>query len=163
DQVFPILTPRALDPAHPFPFIPNQGSCVIFAVVRRSDHTPIRDLVLLPTAIPRSIRVGGKAARYVTTETLIARSSYLRFPAYDVQGAAACRLLRDSDIEIEEEAEDLVLTFRSAIKRRKRGRVIRLEMEDGIDPGLESVLLEELGGSEAILTETGGFLGIGDL
>jgi polyphosphate kinase len=72
-------------------------------------------------------------------------------------------VLRDSDIEIEEEAEDLVMTFRSAIKRRRRGRVIRLEMEDGIAPELEAVLKEELGGSEALLTETGGFLGIGDL
>jgi polyphosphate kinase len=78
-------------------------------------------------------------------------------------GAAAFRVLRDSDIEIEEEAEDLVLTFRSAIKRRRRGRVIRLEMEEGIAPELEAVLKEELGGSEALLTETGGFLGVGDL
>jgi polyphosphate kinase len=163
DQVFPILTPQALDPAHPFPFIPNQGSSVIFDLLRRSDHEPIRELVLLPTTIPRFVRLPGKSARYVTVETLIKRFSHLLFPGYDVYSAAAFRVLRDSDIEIEEEAEDLVLTFRSAIKRRKRGRVIRLEMEEGIDPALESVLLEELGGSEAILTETGGFIGVGDL
>ncbi|MCW3849180.1 RNA degradosome polyphosphate kinase [Sphingomonas sp. LB-2] len=163
DQIFPILTPQALDPAHPFPFIPNQGSSVIFDLVRRSDHEPIRELVLLPPTIPRFVRLPGKSARYVTAETLIKRFSHLLFPGYDVQGAAAFRVLRDSDIEIEEEAEDLVMTFRSAIKRRKRGRVIRLEMEEGIAPELESVLLEELGGSEAILTETGGFLGVGDL
>ena len=163
DQIFPILTPQALDPAHPFPFIPNQGSSVIFDLVRTADGEPIRELVLLPTTIARFVRLPGGPARYVTIETLIKRFSGLLFPGYEVRGAATFRVLRDSDIEIEEEAEDLVLTFRSAIKRRRRGRVIRLEMEEGIAPELESVLQEELGGSEAILTETGGFLGIGDL
>ncbi|NML05276.1 RNA degradosome polyphosphate kinase [Sphingomonas sp. G-3-2-10] len=164
EQIFAILTPQALDPAHPFPFIPNQGSSVIFDLVRQSDHEPIRELVLLPTTMPRFVRLPGKrVARYVTVETMLKRFSHLMFPGYDVLGSAAFRVLRDSDIEIEEEAEDLVMTFRSAIKRRRRGRVIRLEMEDGIDAALEAVLLEELGGSEALLTETGGFLGVGDL
>ncbi|MCW3837963.1 RNA degradosome polyphosphate kinase [Sphingomonas canadensis] len=163
DKIFPILTPQALDPAHPFPFIPNKGSSVIFDLVRISDREPVRELVLLPASTPRFVRLPGEPARYVTVETLLKRFSPLMFPGYEINGAAAFRVLRDSDIEIEEEAEDLVLLFRSAIKRRRRGRVIRLEMEDGIAPELESVLKEELGGSEAVLTETGGFLGIGDL
>lgn len=163
EQIFPILTPQALDPAHPFPFIPNQGASVIFDLVRRSDKEPIRELVLMPTTMPRFVRLPGKVARYVTLETLLKHFSNLLFPGYDVLGSAAFRLLRDSDLEIEEEAEDLVLTFRTAIKRRRRGRVIRLEMEESIPPALEAVLLEELGGSEALLTETGGFLGVGDL
>lgn len=163
EQIFPILTPQALDPAHPFPFIPNQGSSVIFDLVRKSDKEPIRELVLLPTSMPRFVRLPGEKARYVTVETLLKRFSHILFQGYVVRGAASFRVLRDSDIEIEEEAEDLVMTFRSAIKRRRRGRVIRLEMEDGIDAELESVLKEELGGAEALLTETGGFLGIGDL
>ncbi|MDG2532926.1 RNA degradosome polyphosphate kinase [Sphingomonas sp. HITSZ_GF] len=163
DQIFPILTPQALDPAHPFPFIPNQGSSVIFDLVRRSDREPVRELVLLPTAIKRFVRLPGNLARYVAVEAVLKHFSHLLFPGYDVLGAAAFRVLRDSDIEIEEEAEDLVMTFRSAIKRRRRGRVIRLEMEESISPELEAVLKEELGGSEALLTETGGFLGIGDL
>ncbi|AJP74329.1 polyphosphate kinase [Sphingomonas hengshuiensis] len=163
EQIFPILTPQALDPAHPFPFIPNQGSSVIFDLVRRSDHEPIRELVLLPTTLPRFVRVPGEPARYVAVDTMLKAFSHLLFPGYDVLASAAFRVLRDSDIEIEEEAEDLVLTFRSAIKRRRRGRVIRLEMEESISPALEAVLKEELGGSAALLTETGGFLGIGDL
>ncbi|MCP3728883.1 RNA degradosome polyphosphate kinase [Sphingomonas sp. MG17] len=162
-QIFPILTPQALDPAHPFPFIPNKGLSVIFDLVRKSDGEPIRELVLLPPASPRFVRMPGDNACYVTVETLLKRFSAILFPGYEVKGAATFRVLRDSDIELEEEAEDLVLYFRSAIKRRRRGRVIRLEMEDGIDPELEAVLKEELGGSEALLTETGGFLGIGDL
>lgn len=163
EQIFPILTPQALDPAHPFPFIPNLGSGVIFDLVRQSDGEPIRELVLLPPAAPRFVRLPGKTARYVTVETLLKHFSPLLFPGYDIRGAASFRVLRDSDLEIEEEAEDLVLHFRSAIKRRRRGRVIRLEVEEGIGDDLEAVLQEELGGSEAILTETGGFLGIGDL
>ncbi|MHA6719304.1 RNA degradosome polyphosphate kinase [Sphingomonas sp. RS6] len=163
EQIFPILTPQALDPAHPFPFIPNQGSSVILNLLRESDHEPIRELVLLPSTIKRFVRLPGTPARYVAIETLIKHFATLLFPGYEVQAAAAFRVLRDSDIEIEEEAEDLVMTFRSAIKRRRRGRVIRLEMEEGIALDLEAILKEELGGSEALLTETGGFLGVGDL
>lgn len=162
EQVFPILTPQALDPAHPFPFIPNKGSCVVFDLVRQSDGEPIRELVLLPPTAPRFVRLPD-GARYVTMETLIKRFWHLLFPGYEMRNAAAFRILRDSDIELEEEAEDLVLYFRTAIKRRRRGRVIRLEMESGIDESLEAVLKDELGGSDAVLSEAGGFLGIDDL
>ncbi|WP_084583150.1 RNA degradosome polyphosphate kinase [Sphingomonas azotifigens] len=163
EQIFPILTPQALDPAHPFPFIPNQGSSVIFNLLRTSDREPVQELVMLPTTLKRFVRLPGSPARYVAIETLIKHFWGLLFPGYERLAAATFRVLRDSDIEIEEEAEDLVLTFRSAIKRRRRGRVIRLEMEEGIAPDLEAVLKEELGGSDALLTETGGFLGVGDL
>jgi polyphosphate kinase len=87
----------------------------------------------------------------------------LLFPGYEVNGSGGFRVIRDSDIEIEEEAEDLVRYFRSAIKRRRRGRVIRLELEDGIPEALERQVREELGGSDAFVTVTGGLLGIGDL
>lgn len=162
-QIFPILTPQALDPSHPFPFIPNKGLSVIFDLVRTSDGEAVRELVLLPAATPRFVRVPGETACYVAVETLVKRFAPLLFPGFEIRKSATFRILRDSDIELEEEAEDLVLYFRTAIKRRRRGRVIRLEMEEGIDPGLEAVLKEELGGSEALLTETGGFLGNADL
>lgn len=163
EQIFPILTPQALDPAHPFPFIPNKGSSVIFDLVRDSDGEPVRELVLLPAATPRFVRLPGDPARYVAVEALIRRFSGMLFPGYTVRQSSAFRVLRDSDIEIEEEAEDLVLYFRSAIKRRRRGRVIRLEMETGIASELEAVLQEELGGGDAILSEKGGVIGISDL
>lgn len=162
-QIFPILTPQALDPSHPFPFIPNKGLSVIFDLVRISDGEAVRELVLLPAATPRFVRVPGETARYIAVETLVKQFAPVLFPGFEIRKSATFRVLRDSDIELEEEAEDLVLYFRTAIKRRRRGRVIRLEMEEGIDPGLEAVLKEELGGSEALLTETGGFLGNGDL
>lgn len=136
---------------------------MIFNLLRKSDREPIQELVMLPTTLKRFVRLPGSPARYVAIETLIKHFWELLFHGYEMLGAATFRVLRDSDIEIEEEAEDLVLTFRSAIKRRRRGRVIRLEMEEGIAPDLEAVLKEELGGSDALLTETGGFLGVGDL
>ncbi|MBW4330928.1 RNA degradosome polyphosphate kinase [Stakelama sp. CBK3Z-3] len=161
--IFPILTPQALDPAHPFPFIPNGGLSVILDLVRDSDGEQVRELVLLPSSTPRFVRLVGDRARYVAVETLIKRFSDQLFPGYRVESAAAFRILRDSDIEVEEEAEDLVLYFRSAIKRRRRGRVIRLEVETDMSDELESVLKEELGGIDALLIETGGFLAMGDL
>ncbi|HEX7656553.1 MAG TPA: RNA degradosome polyphosphate kinase [Sphingomonas sp.] len=163
DQIFPILTPQALDPAHPFPFLPNRGSSLIFDLVRLSDREPIREVVLLPTTVPRFLRLPGKAARYVAMETLLKHFSSLIFPGYHVKGCAAFRLLRDSDIEIEEEAEDLVRYFANAIKRRRRGRVIRLDLETGMDEELGVLLKEELGGGDAIITESAAFLGISDL
>ncbi len=162
EQLFPILTPQALDPAHPFPFMPNKGLAVMFDLCRLSDDEPIRELVMLPATMPRFIRLPGGPARYVAIESLLKRFSKLLFPGYVVQGAAEFRVLRDSDIEIEEEAEDLVRYFANAIKRRRRGRVIRLELETGMPDGLATLLREELG-TDAIVTESGAFLGIDDL
>jgi polyphosphate kinase len=163
DQIFSVLTPQALDPAHPFPFIPNQGLSLLLDLRRVSDGEPIRELVMIPSTLPRLVRVPGKEALYVTMETLLVRFTGLMFPGYEVLGAGAFRIIRDSDIEIEEEAEDLVRYYRSAIKRRRRGRVIRLEVETAIPADLEALVKQEFGGNDAVMSECGGFLGIGDL
>lgn len=163
EQIFPVLTPQALDPAHPFPFIPNQGLSVIFDLRRLSDGEPIRELVMIPSRLPRFIRLGGRSARYVRMETMLRRFEQQLFPGYEVLSAGAFRIIRDSDIEVEEEAEDLVRYFRSAIKRRRRGRVIRLELETGFPPALEALIKSEFGGNAAVMVELGGFLGVGDL
>ena len=163
EQIFPILTPQALDPAHPFPFMPNKGLAVMFDLVRLSDSEPIRELVMLPAPMARFVRLPGDKARYVAVESLVKRFSTLIFPGYEVLGAAEFRVLRDSDIEIEEEAEDLVRYFANAIKRRRRGRVIRLELESGMPEVLSKALRGELGGADAFVTESGAFLGVGDL
>ncbi|WP_203309961.1 RNA degradosome polyphosphate kinase [Sphingomonas beigongshangi] len=162
EQIFPILTPQALDPAHPFPFIPNKGLSVMFDLVRQSDREPVRELVMIPASARRFVRLPGEPARYVSIEAILKRFAALVFPGYDINGAAAFRVLRDSDIEIDEEAEDLVRYFANAIKRRRRGRVIRLELETGMPDALAEVLRDELGG-DAIVTESGNLLGIGDL
>lgn len=162
-QIFPILTPQALDPAHPFPFIPNQGLSIVFDLVRLSDKQPIRELVMIPATLARFVRVPGAPARYMALEAVIRRFCDKLFPGYRVKHSGVFRIIRDSDIEIEEEAEDLVRYFRSAIKRRRRGRVIRLEVEAGIPAAVEDMLQDMLQGHESIIAEIDGFVGIGDL
>lgn len=162
EQIFPVITPQALDPAHPFPFMPNKGLAVMFDLIRISDDEPIRELVMVPNGMARFVRLPGATARYVAVESIIKRFSTVLFPGYRVEGAAEFRVLRDSDIEIEEEAEDLVRYFANAIKRRRRGRVIRLELENGMPGSLAKVLRDELG-EQALVSESGSFLGIGDL
>jgi len=163
DHIFPVLTPQAIDPAHPFPFIPNKGFSLIFDLKRISDGEPIRELLMVPATLPRFIRLPGEAARYVAIETVIRRQAEILFPGYELLSGGAFRIIRDSDIEIEEEAEDLVRFFRSAIKRRRRGRVIRLKLEEAIPDALETLVREGLDASEALVFESTGFLGIADL
>ena len=163
EEIFPVLTLQALDPAHPFPFIPNLGLSLIFDLRRVSDGEPVRELIMIPSSLPRFIKLPGKTARYIAMETLLRHFAYLLFPGYEILGSAVFRVIRDSDIELEEEAEDLVRYFRSAIKRRRRGRVIRLKAETGMPDELEQLIKRELGGGDAIISETGGFLGITDL
>lgn len=163
EQIFPVLTPQALDPAHPFPFIPNLGFSLIFDLKRLSDGEPIRELLMVPATLPRFVRLPGATSRFVAIETLIRRFTGVLFPGYEVQAMGAFRVVRDSDIELEEEAEDLVRYFRSAIKRRRRGRVIRLEMLAGMPPGLDELVREGIGGADALVTQASGFLGIASL
>jgi len=162
-QIFPVLTPQALDPAHPFPFIPNKGFTLLFDLKRLSDGEPTRELVMLPGTLKRFVRLPGTRARYVAIETLIRRFTGILFPGYEMLGHTAFRVIRDSDIEIEEEAEDLVLYFKSAIKRRRRGRIIRLEPTPNMPRALARLVREEIGGAEEVIVDTQEFLGIGDL
>ena len=162
DQVLQVLTPQALDPAHPFPFIPNKGFSLIFDLKRISDGEPIRELLMIPPTLPRFVRLPGEAARYVSIENIIRRFTGILFPGYELLGDGAFRIIRDSDIEIEEEAEDLVRYYNTAIKRRRRGRVIRLRMEAGMPEALETQICEAVG-QGAIVSEASGFLGVADL
>lgn len=163
NQIFPILTPQALDPAHPFPFIPNQGLSIVFDLQRLSDKQPIRELVMIPASLARFVRIPGEPARYMALEAVVRRFSVDLFPGYMVRNSGVFRIIRDSDIEIEEEAEDLVRHYRSAIKRRRRGRVIRMEIEERIPEPVEEMLQDMLQGHEAVVVEVEGFIGIGDL
>ena len=163
DQVYPVITPQAIDPAHPFPFIPNKGFSLIFDLQRISDGEPIQELLMVPATLPRFIRLPGEADRFVAIETLIRRQIGTLFPGYILLGGGAFRIIRDSDIEVEEEAEDLVRFFRTAIKRRRRGRVIRLKLEAEMPENLALMVREGLGATEALVYESTGFLGIGDL
>jgi polyphosphate kinase len=162
-EIFPILTPQALDPAHPFPFIPNLGLSLIFDLRRQSDGEAVRELIMVPRGISRFTKIPGTNARYVSIEVMLRCFSSMLFPGYHVNGSTAFRIIRDSDIELAEEAEDLVLNFRNAIKRRRRGRVIRLEVESLMPQDIEQLILRQLDSGQAMISETDGFLGIADL
>ncbi len=161
EQIFPVLTPQAIDPAHPFPFIHNMGLSLLFEV--KKGKRVVRELVMAPPTLKRFVRIPGRTARYISLETLIRRKVAYLFPRYDVLRGGAFRVLRDSDIEIEEEAEDLVRYFRSAIKRRRRGRVVRLEIEPDMPDALLKIVQEGLDAPPSITSESRGLLGMSDL
>lgn len=160
DEIIPVLTPQAIDPAHPFPFVANRGMGLLFNLTRQSDGARVIEMVLIPAALKRYVRVPGREAIYVSIEALISRFADHMFPGFTITGGGAFRVLRDSDIEIEEEAEDLVRTFRSAIQRRRRGQVIQLELEEGFDPVGEALLREQLGASAGTVVKTEGLIGL---
>jgi len=163
DHVLPVITPQAIDPAHPFPFVANQGIGALFNLTRVADGSRLVEMVLIPNAIPRFVRIPGEQAIYMAVERVVCRFAPLLFPGFSVEGDGAFRVLRDSDIELEEEAEDLVRYFRTAIQRRRRGKVVLLELDQDFDPGAETLLREQLGLEEALVTKSGGLLGIGAL
>jgi polyphosphate kinase len=161
EEALAVLTPIAVDPAHPFPFIPNLGMGVVMELERPKGDSLI-GLVLLPAKLERFVRLPGGGTRYVRLEQLVLRFADRLFPGFAVRAQGCFRVLRDSDIEIEEEAEDLVRLFEVLLKRRRRGSVIRVKVDAAMPESLRDFLMENLGVKAADVFRVEGILGLAD-
>ena len=172
DRVFPVLTPLAIDPAHPFPFIPNMGLVMVLKLHRAEDGHGMDALIPLPGLIERFIRLpaqeGSDVIRFVLLEELVGLFLDRLFPGFRAVGQGLFRLIRDTGVEFEEEADDLVRSYETALKRRRRGVAIHLSVDSGMPDDLRALVIDELGvdeheipGEEVVVLH--GILGAADL
>ncbi|MBC7144612.1 MAG: RNA degradosome polyphosphate kinase [Thioclava marina] len=162
NKVFPVLSPLAIDPAHPFPFIPNTGFCLALELERDNDHRRLQALLPIPQQIDRFVRLPGEA-RFLPLEQLLMLHLGSLFPGYKDVGSCSFRVLRDSDLEVEDEAEDLVREFETALKRRRRGQVIRMSVSAGAPEDLQALVMRELHVAPEDVVEEKGLVGIADV
>jgi len=164
EQVFPVLSPLAIDPAHPFPFLPNEGFALALQLERPSDKRQLRSLLPVPAQIDRFVALPAETGhRFLPLEELLLLHIGRLFPGYKIKGDCAFKVLRDSDLELEDEAEDLVREFETALKRRRRGEVVRLKISAGAPSALKSLIMSELHVTEESVVEVDGLIGIADL
>ncbi|SMX33066.1 RNA degradosome polyphosphate kinase [Octadecabacter ascidiaceicola] len=163
-QVFPVLSPLAIDPAHPFPFLPNEGFALALELERSKDKRALRALLPVPAQVDRYIACPSEDGhRFLPLEELLMDNLDGLFPGYKVKGSCAFRILRDSDLEVEDEAEDLVREFEVALKRRRRGEVVSMRVSAGAPKGLRNLIMGELHVSENEVVEIDGVIGMADI
>nr|WP_248696707.1 RNA degradosome polyphosphate kinase [Roseomonas gilardii] len=170
ERVFPVLTPLAVDPAHPFPFIANLALCLVLKLIREEDGGTMRALVPLPAQVERFVRLpprgegkGDGVIRFVTMEDLVTLNLPHLFPGYIPAERGLFRLIRDTDVEFEEEAEDLVSSYETALKRRRRGQAIRVTVTDDTPSDMVDLVAEETEADRTGVFAVEGLLGLSDL
>jgi polyphosphate kinase len=161
-HLFPVLTPLALDPAHPFPFIPNMGLAIALELFDKNNKV-LKALIPIPSQISRFIQLPDKAQRFILAEEVIIAHIHDLFPGFNIHSYGCFRILRDSEIELHEEAEDFVRYFESALKKRKRGAVIRLTIDEHMPQELRKFVEENLRIDIGDVMSIEGILGLGAL
>ncbi|PPR13498.1 MAG: Polyphosphate kinase [Alphaproteobacteria bacterium MarineAlpha12_Bin1] len=159
-EVFPVLTPLAVDPAHPFPFIPNLGLTLTIQLVRESDNRELVGLLPLPAQIRRFVTLPGSSGKYILLEKMVTMFLDRLFPGFSTLSSGTFRVIRDSDIEILEEAEDLVRVFETALKRRRRGNIIRLTIDNSMADDLKKFVVSHIGAESNDVFYLDGILGL---
>ncbi|MEM6375884.1 MAG: RNA degradosome polyphosphate kinase [Pseudomonadota bacterium] len=164
-RIFPVLSPLAIDPAHPFPFIPNLGYSLALQLRRKSNDSPLQALLPIPQQIDRFITLPAPsyATRVIPLEEVVLLNLDHLFPGYAYEAHCNFRVLRDSDLEVEEEAEDLVREFEVALKRRRRGEVVRMKISAGGPEDLRNTIMRELEVTPEEVVEVEGMIGLADL
>ncbi|MGV9005495.1 MAG: RNA degradosome polyphosphate kinase [Brevundimonas sp.] len=166
NRLFAVLTPMAIDPAHPFPFLPNLGFSLALKLRRLRDNRTLYALVPVPTQVKRfwPLATDGRSTpgkrRFVTLESLLMIFIDHLFPGCEILERGVFRLIRDSDIEIEEEAEDLVMEFEEALKQRRLGSVVRIKIEAGMPADLRTFITDELNAAPRDIVLVAGMLGL---
>ena len=165
DNVFPVLSPLAIDPAHPFPFIPNLGFSLALHLERKKGQRELQALLPIPQQIDRFIPLPARdgSARFLPLEEVLLLHLDSLFPGYSYKGHCAFRVLRDSDLEVEEEAEDLVREFEVALKRRRRGEVVRMNISAQAPEPLRDLIMNELHVIPDEVVDVDGMIGMADL
>ena len=162
ENIYPILTPLIVDPSHPFPFVPNKGHFLVMLLNKRNKSKKFFAIILIPQNIERFINISNRVdvKKYLSIEHIISNYVNYLFPGYHLNKYTSVRVIRDSDIEFEEEAEDLILYLEKALKKRRRGRIVKLEIRSNADPLLKKFVYKKLEVTEDEVYEMDSFVGV---